>query len=224
MVKKIVSIFLLIVFVQTGLAGVIKESKTEVRFKGFGTFKSESIVKTSDLKRMENSTNEFKGKGFFTNMAAKLFMNSEDEAQITDLDKMQLIMIDHKKKEYQIMPLQMEFEDYESTTETYEEEEYDDPQTTQEQESDIRIIRQEFKVNDTNQEKTINDFPVRLYTIMWVTVWENINTGKQGTDSMFTKVWTTKQTDRIEKARKEEMNFSKSYMEKAGIPVSQEYY
>ncbi len=221
-------VLVLLMLMQSSLfAGIIKENKSRVEFIGFGKYTTHSNVKMTASKHLEESRNEFKGKGILGNIAAKLVLRPGHEAEIVDLDKKQIIKINHEKEEYQVIPLESYVEDYEPLEEEpYEAEE---PQPSEQQEdveaeSDIRIIRQVFEVNETGNEKTINDFPSREFTIKWVTEWENIRTGERGTDSLFSTVWTTRESERIKEARAEEQAYSRKYMESIGLSMDEEYY
>ena len=193
--------------------GVIKSTKSTVSFEGFGKLTTKTNVKIEGLVKREDSKNSFKGKGLMGSMMSKLFFKSGHEGTILDLNNMQQIKLNHADKEYSIQPVEKpdwgKFEDSEMEDQEQE--------TEQRDESKIRIIRTEFKVSNTDKTKEINDFNCGHYTVKFVTVWENTETGDQGTDSLFTNVWTTQETEDIKKAQKEEYEFAKKYMAKIGM-------
>jgi len=178
-----------VLFSSSLFSGVIKSTKSTVSSAGFGKLTTKTNVKIDGLFKREDSKNKFKGKGFMGGMMSKLFLKNDHEGSILDLENMQQIKLNHSDKEYTILPVEKpdwgKYEDGEM--EEHEQE------TEEREESKIRIIRTEFKVTDTGKTKEINNFKCRKYTVKFVTVWENTETGQQGTDSLFTNVWTTKE-------------------------------
>lgn len=206
----------LFLFLTIGIldAGVVKESKTAVTFKGFGKYSSQELAKIADLKKSEDKSSDFKGEGFLGKMTAKLILRPGKSAEITDLEAMKIFSLDHTKKEFTVRPIEkIEIGEESGEQETSEEQE-------EEGQSNIRIIRSEFKVKDTGEKKTINNFACKRYDIFWVTVWENIETKEQGTDSLFTMVWTTEAASALKKAQDEEMKFNLEYMKRLGVDMN----
>jgi len=207
-----------LMFVNQLFSQCFKKSKSEVKFNGFGKYTTIETQKITGDKKRTDSDNSFKGEGLTGRIAAKLFLKSGEEGEIIDLPEMTIYRMDHKKKEY----WESKIEKMEVTEMTQTE--ADEPAQEEEyaiEESDIRIIRSVFKVDDTGEKKKVNNFPSEKYTIMWVTEWENIHTSEKGTDSLFTIVWTTLPTNEMEKAQEEEMNFNKAYMESMGMEVDE---
>jgi hypothetical protein len=87
--------------------------------------------------------------------------------------------------------------------------------------STIKIIKNEFNVEDTGEESTINGFPVRKYLVHWLMEWEDTESGEKGSSRLETLVWTTPLSGELENAREEEFKFSKAYLEKIGLDVDQ---
>ncbi len=204
------------------MAGVIKESKTTVAFRGFGEFSTHSTVRISGDQKREDTEKDFKGEGFLGGITAKILMSAgKHSGEITRLDAMQMVSMNHEKKEYRVMPIKkLSSGDYTGGGET---DAGRDEQPSEEEERSVRIIRSEFKVSDTGERKNINDFPAQKYTILWLTEWENTDSGERGTDSLFTVVWTTKPTADMKAAQEEEMEFQKAYMEKIGLDMDAVY-
>lgn len=215
--------FILLFLVPPLLAGVIKENKSSVTFKGFGEFRTHSRVTIDKLTKLEDDQKSFKGRNFLGNITAKLILRPGHTGTLTDLQQMKAFELNHDKKEYRELPIEKLKLDQTEGGEAPEEQEMEYEQSDQDS-SDVRIIRQVFRVTDTGQEKNINNFPCNLFTILWVTEWENVNTMERGTDSLFTEVWTTKTTAEMEQARQQEMEFSRVYLEKIGIDLDQEQY
>jgi hypothetical protein len=124
--------------------------------------------------------------------------------------------LNHKKKEYRMRAI----EKIEAMTgdKDSKPERKDD---TSENTSSIRIIRSEFKVDDTGETKSIHDFACRKYVITWITEWENTETGQTGTDTLSTDVWTTPLTDDLQQAQDQEIQFSREYMKRQGFEVDE---
>ncbi|MHB2153985.1 hypothetical protein ACX8XN_06270 [Calditrichota bacterium GD2] len=217
-----ITVFLLMFAFQTLSAGVIRESKTTVKFKDFGEYTTHETVWLQSLKKHKESENDFKAQGMMGKMMSKFVFGDRKKGEIIDLEGMKVYDIFHDKKQYRVRPIEkLTFEESEEhyspdTEAEYEEDEY------KEEESSIKITRQVFKVVPTGKSKTINNFPCKEYQIFWVMEWENTETGEKGKDSLFTDVWATASNQNIEDAIKEEQEFQKTFMEKVGFPVGME--
>ena len=84
-------------------------------------------------------------------------------------------------------------------------------------ESDIRIIKSEFRVDDTGEAMDVNGFPTKKYVVSWIVDWENVRTGEKGTNKLETDVRTTPLTDAIVKAQEEEAKYFRGYMKAMGL-------
>jgi len=133
---------------------------------------------------------------------AKLILKSGEEGEIIDLPAMSILKMDHKKKEYEVFPI--EKIDINKSSNVSESENTSESKEEEKSKSDIRIIRSEFKVTDTGEEQKVNNFPCRKYNILWLTEWESINSEQKGTDSLSTDVWTTKTTTDLKQAQETE--------------------
>lgn len=212
--KKISILFVFLFFLGSQIfGGVVKKTKSEVTFKKFGTLTSVQVEKFSGDKKVTDSDNKFKGKGILGGLAAKALLKSGETGEIIDLPAMTIYRLDHKKKEYEAQPIK-KISNTEKTEEVTPEKESKEEEAS---ESDIKIIRSDFKVEETGESKVINQFPSKKFTVTWVTEWENLRTGQKGTDRLLTDVWTAPLTGAIEQARKEELNFSQEYMKRLGF-------
>lgn len=194
---------------------VVKKSKSEVTFRKFGTFNSVQTEKISPNKKLIESNSSFKGKGLLGKAAAKTVLKAGQSSQIIDLENLTIFDVNHKKKNYTakaITPLVSDENQDRADKAAGQEEEA---------ESNIRIIRSEFKVKKTGETKSINNFPTEKYTISWITEWENLETGQKGTDSLFTDVWTTPLTGELDSARSQEKSFSQAYMKALGFDLDE---
>jgi len=218
--KKLIIFLVAAVFLSGSVfAGVVKKTKSEVTFKGFGTYKSLQAEKIASDKKMTDSKNEFKGKGIVGSLSGKFLLKSGDIGEIVDLTQMTVCDIDHKKKEYRVRPLSVPKE-----TEPVAEGEEGKEETTareesEETQSDVRIIRSEFKVEGTDESKTINTFVSGKYVVTWVIEWENTKTGQKGTDRLLTDVWTTPLSGDFQKSQEAENQFTREYMKRLGWNV-----
>lgn len=209
--KKTLAVWsVLLMLVSPALAGVVKKTKSDVTFKVFGRFTSLQEERlTSEFKRVD-SKNEFKGQGFLGGLAGKTLLRPGDLGEIIDLPASALYGLDHKKKEYTVSRIKQ------LSAETGGEEAAGGEEAER-GESDIKITRNEFKVEDTGETSVINNFPVRKYAADWLTEWENVRSGEKGSTQLSSLVWTTELSDAIRQAEEEEMKFSREYMKKLGL-------
>jgi hypothetical protein len=194
--------------------GVVKKTKTEIEFKKFGSFSSVQTEMISGLKKAVESDNDFKGKGLMGKLAGKFALQSGREGRILDLPEMTVTEINHKKKRYTVQPIEsFSSEDTEDPAVAGEEE------PAEEEDSHIKIIRNEFTVDDTGENKTINGFDSRKFAITWIMEWENTETGEKGTTRLLTDVWTTPMAGDIQQAREIEQQFNQEHMQRIGLNI-----
>jgi len=211
--------FVAVVLILSGsifAGGVVKKTKSEVTFRGFGTFKSQQTEKISFEKKLTDSTNEFKGKGITGSLSGKFLLKSGQTGEIVDLTQMTIWDLDHKKKEYRIRSLTVPGGTESATEGKAETEETASENETEATENEIRIIKSELKVDQTGESRTINAFPSEKFVVSWVTEWENTRTGEKGTDRLITDVWTTPLSGDVQKSQEVENQFSKEYMQRLG--------
>ncbi len=198
--------------------GVIHESKTKVTFGDFGEYATHVTVWVQGLQQRKESVNEFKASGMMGEMIGRFMAKEKHKGEIIDLQGMKVYEIYHDRKQYREYPIEKI-----SSEEMAYEQEYapgDEEEEEESSESNVKIIRQVFKVVPTGKQKTINQFPCQEYQIFWVTEWENVETGEKGKDSLFTEVWATKAGSEAEKALQEEQQFQQKYLEKVGLEFS----
>lgn len=217
--KKAITIIVAVAIILTGqmYAGVVKKTKSVVNFTRFGKFTSVQNIKISGMKKAVDSDNSFKGKGIMGKLAGKVALKSGQTGEIVDLPGMLTYKLNHKKKEYRVEPIETySDEDYDSGAEADVEQ---NRQELEETENNIRIIRSEFKVDDTGEKKTINQFSSRRYDISWVVDWENVQTGQTGTNRLLATVWTTPFAGDVKDCYEQEIGFSREYMKRLGFDV-----
>ncbi len=197
---------LLTIAVSVSFAGAIRQVSNKIHFKGIGTYQIQSTFKTQNNIQLHDSQKDFKGSGFTGNMLAKFVLKPGHTARVINLDKSQVIDINHNRKAFRIKPLRKQ--SVNPLTDGDDEESGMNQDTESSNESDIKIIRNEFDVKKTGNSKTINGFPCNEYLITWVVEWQNINTQKSGIDSLSSHVWTTAVTSEMKAAEAEERSFA----------------
>jgi len=210
MKKYVVFLAALAVLAAPTFSGVVKKSRSEVTFKGFGKLTMTQSTRLVPQRQQVDSQNDFKGKGLLGGLAGKSVLRSGSFGEITDLPALTVTRLDHKKKEYTVSPIK-KFEE-EKAEEGAAEEKAEKPA-----ESDIRIIKSEFRVNDTGEAMDVNGFPTKKYVVSWIVDWENVRTGEKGTNKLETDVRTTPLTDAIVKTQEEEAKYFRGYMKAIGL-------
>lgn len=215
--KKTIILCIVVLFLAGQVfAGVIKKTNSKVTFKGFGTFTSIQTEKISSDKKRTDSENSFKGKGFLGGVAAKMVLRPGEIGEIINLEEMMIYQMDHKKKEYEVNQIAKMTEEREEEKEISEEELEEEISSR-----DIKIIRSEFKVEETGNQKVINQFPCKEYLMTWITEWEDLSSGEKGTDRLSTIIWTTPYVDEVKSAHEEEMKFSQEHMKRLSIDMDE---
>jgi hypothetical protein len=202
-------------------SGVYKKSETEVSFKGIGKYATKQVEKITANQKSVNDDAKFKGQGTM-GFAANFFIKDGKKGEIIDLNRLTITSLDHKKKEYTVRAIQpLEPAESEEESGPAAEETEEEPPSDEEnaEESNIRIIRQEFKVVETGKEEKINKFPCKQYIVYWITEWEYIDTGERGKDSLQTDVWSTMEEEIFQQAATEEAAFNQGYFKALGLDV-----
>ena len=210
MKKSIVLLTALAVLAGPAFSGVVKKSRSEVTFKGFGKLTLTQSTRLVPERQWVDSQSDFKGKGLLGGLAGKTVLRSGSFGEVTDLEALTVSRLDPRKKEYTVSPIKP-FEQ-EKTEEGAAEEKTEEPA-----ESDIRIIKSEFRVTDTGEAMDVNGFPTKKYAVSWIVDWENVRTGEKGTNSLETDVWATPVTDAIVKTQEEEAKYFRRYMKAVGL-------
>ncbi|MGB6034245.1 MAG: hypothetical protein WBG01_09525 [Bacteroidota bacterium] len=198
----------------TLFAGVMKESKSSVTFRGFGKLVTEETIYISGPMKRSDSEGEFDGEGIVGGFVGDLFMEEGNTGEIVDLKKLELTRINHEDEEYTVAPIKKL--DFSGLTKS-------DQSTDREQEekkSSVREIRSIFRITPTGERKRINDFNAEKYTLLMLREWENTTDGTRGIDSLFTTIWTTQLSAQQEKAIQEEQSFHLEYMKALGMETS----
>jgi hypothetical protein len=210
MKKRILVLGIAAAMVVPAFAGVVKKTQAEVVFKGFGKLAMTQSTKLVPEKQWTDTQSDFKGKGLLGGLAAKTVLRSGAYGEIIDLPALSVTRLNPKKMEYTVDPIK-KFEDDKGAAKGEEGKE------EKPAESDIKIIKSEFKVVDTGETADVNGFPTTKYVVTWTVDWENVRTGEKGTNSLQTDVLATPFSPAIVEARNEETKFSKGYMKALGL-------
>jgi hypothetical protein len=189
---------------------VVKKTKSEIAFKGFGRLTSVQTEWVTQTHRRSDMTNDFKGKGLLGGLAGKAMLRSGDMGEIVDLPAMTMTAIDHKRKEYTVSPIEpLDMEEASAAARPGAPGGAED--------SDIKITRNEFTVNDTGRTSIINGFETRQYVILWVMDWENVKTGEKGGTRLETESWNTPMSGALAEAQAVEAAFFEAHLKAMGL-------
>ncbi len=191
--------------------GVVRKSKSEITFQKFGTFTFTQEERMTDERRSADMESVFKGKGIISSLAGKALLRSGTFGEIVDLPQSTVTSIDHKKKQYEVRPIQP------MSRPTGRQGSGGKAAEDKTEESEIKIIRSEFTVKKTDETRTINQFACTKYLITWILEWENTKTGAKGTDRLTTDVWTAAMTSELNQSLKTHYGFYQAYMKKLGV-------
>jgi hypothetical protein len=212
MKKAFATVAVVLAAAALSFAGVVKTTRSEITFKKFGTFTSEQTEKLSADKRLADMDSSFKGQGLLGGVF-KAFFPTGRTGELVDLAGMTITTIDHRRKEYTVSSIEKFVTDRDQAVASQRQSE---PEA---QESDIRIVRSEFKVDDTGETKAVNGFDCKKFVARWTVDWENVKTGDKGTDRLETVLWTTP-VESLAAAQAEEAAFGAAYLKAMGLDVS----
>ena len=88
-----------------------------------------------------------------------------------------------------------------------------------EKDNDTKITKNEFTVKDTGQKKTINGWACHEYLLTWHVETENTKTHEKGKSVMTSDLWNTEDS-KLQKAREEELAYSKAYLKLMHLPTN----
>jgi hypothetical protein len=200
---------------------IVRTTKSEITFKKFGTFTSEQTEKLSGDKKLSDMNSSFKGQGILGGLF-KAFFPTGKTGELIDLGAKTITSIDHRRKEYTVTPIEKFVADRDAAMAQQKQQAAEEqPEAQAEaQESDIKIVRSEFKVEETGETKPINGFDCTKYLARWTIDWENVKTGDKGTDRLETALWTTP-AENLSAAWAEESSFGAAYLKAMGIDATQ---
>ncbi len=185
-------------------------------FAGIGAHEATAVEKYSGLRKREVSTTKFSGGGGLGSLLSKVAGDMGGDT-ITDIGRDAVWRLDHQKKTYTEQPIAL-------------------PQgsepgggvpggATQQEEQEggkptHRIVRNEVTVEETGETRRIGEFDCTRYVVTWVLETEDLETKERGESRMVTDLWTTPETGALRALRKEETEFSRAYLKKIGLDLS----
>ncbi len=206
----------LLIVAAASFGGVIKSQKSEITFKGFGSFATTVTEKLAADKMAQTSDSKFEGKGLMGSLVVKNLLPSGKTGQIVDLAAMTLTSLDVKRKTYKVEAIQKFAEDRRQMMEEGQKNEKEKSKEPA-QESEYKIIKSDFKVEASGETKTVNGFDCRKFTALWTVEWENTRTKDKGTDKLETVLWNTPLSGEFKGALAEEQAFYAAYMKAMGF-------
>ncbi len=221
--KKLLFIIMIFsIFTGLSIADVKKKTKSKVEFNKFGTYTIEVKAKISKtIKRTDSKTN-FKGKGIAGRLVGK-FIKKGNSGEILNLSELLRYSLNHKKKEYTVSPIEKIEWPVVAGGEKGNMDKNKQEGLEYKSNDQVKIIRSEFRVDDTGEKKKINKFPCQKFILLVLTEWEDTRTGQRGIDSLSTILWMTEFTDELNQAQEEEMEFTKAHLKAMGMDVDEMY-
>lgn len=206
----LISAVFLFMSASSAWADVTVESFTKFGgFKGNGASEGTTVSRTQGNKQWESSSIKFTGA--ILSWAA----GGSDQTTITRIDKGVVWVLDPKKMTY--------------TEEAITSFKPDDPAAREEnakneagEKPNVRVTKSEFTVKKTGLSETINSFPCEEYLVTWLIEIENLDTKAKTRNTMATNLWTTPETAAIKKLQAEESAFTKAYLKKIGMNLTQD--
>ena len=104
--KTLISAMIVLILAGPMLAGVVKKTKADVMFKGFGKFSLALSEKLTAELKWADMKSDFKGQGIAGGLASKTILRSGDTGEIIDLVQSTVARLDNKKKEYTVGPIE----------------------------------------------------------------------------------------------------------------------
>lgn len=178
--------------------------------KGIGANESTIVDRISGLRKREASAVKMTGSigKFFGGLVGDMSTDT-----ITDIDRDVVWSLDHKKKTYTEAPI---------TLPKMKEEEAAGERPGREEKPKVRVTRNEITVRETGEKKTINGFDTNHYVITWLLEAEDIESGAKSRNIMTTDLWNTPETAETRALQEEESAFSRAYMKKLGLDMTDE--
>ena len=210
-----VGAFISLAFFSTPLfADIIVERFTKSGgFSGMGASEGQSRESIKGLKKREDSTMKFTGKILGRLAGAK------KSSTIYRIDKDLIWDLDHSKKNYRERTVSIPQQETPPGSSGPQGDSSMAEQGKEEQ-PEVRIVKNEFKVKKTGEKKTINGYPCVQYIITWLIETENIETKERGRNLMTTELWNTPEDKTIKMLKKEEEAFNRAYLKKMGMEMS----
>ena len=177
---------------------------------GMGANDTTSTEYLQGLKRRDESNVKFTGSVLGALQRFKSGDKGSQSTSIMRVDQNLLYSLDTDAKTYSEQPLNQPRKQPQSGQGNGQQ---------QPQDQDTKITKNEFTVKATGGKKAINGFDTSEYLITWDVETENTKTGEQGKSLMTTDLWTA-QDAKLDKARAEELAYSKAYLKLMKLPTN----
>jgi len=177
-------------------------------FGGIGANEGTTTTLIKGLKKREKVNLKLTGSlgKFVTKMGGPMETDS-----ITDINKDVIWMLDHKKKTFTENKISIEMEKMKGQPSAQEE---------NKEKPKVKIIRNEFSVQETGEKKTINGYNCRKYLLVWLVETEDLKTKEHAKNTMTAELWNTELTKELNALEKEEMEYNQAYLKKLGLEMS----
>lgn len=186
-------------------------------FMGMGASDIKEKEFLQGKKKRTDSTSRFTG-----SFLGKLAGGDRTSCEIIRVDKGLVWDLDQPAATYTERPIKLATGDQEqdqASASTPAEESADQAQMNEEE---WRVVKNEAKLEDTGETKTINGFECRHYLLTWLVQAKNIKTGELRTNRMTGDFWNTPLRGPVKALQKEERTFNAAYLKELGLDMSPE--
>lgn len=193
-------------------ADVYKKTRSEVEFIGLGKMTSTADVYLKGNRQLSVTEQSFKGEGFIGKLVGKMFSGGQ-RGDLLNLDEKKMYTIQYEKKKYRVTDLTSLFDQDE--LDRKKEKAREEEETGEK--DDIEIIKNEIRVENLGQTRTIAGRTCKGTKIIWD--YEAINHTTDEHTAMQGEIvlWNAPEDAELKKMKAEEMQFSGKYMEVIGL-------
>ena len=179
---------------------------------GMGANDTTSTDYLQGLKKRDESTVKFTGSVLGALQRFKHGDKGSQSVNILRVDRNLLYELNPDDKTYTEHPLYQPPKEEKSTS-------TQSGGGNEKQENDTKVTKNEFTVKATGHKKSINGFDTSEYLITWDVETENTKTGEKGKSLMTTDLWTA-EDKKLDKAREEELAYSRAYLKLMKLPTN----
>lgn len=201
-----------------GFALPLRADVTVVRATKFGGFGGMGASKSQEKESIQGVKKRVESVTSFTGSFLSKVTGEKKMVNIIRVDKDLIWDIDVKGKSYTENPISLPKSEKSDASMRNNKGEGRDGEA--EEEPEVRIVKNEFKVKKTGKKKKINGFSCEEYVMTWLMVTENVKTKERNKNLMTTVLWNTPETSKTKVLAKEEKNFTLAYLKKLGLDMS----
>jgi len=216
--RGIAGLIAVLLFLVSNLATADVTVERFTRSGGFaGMGAGETVAKESiqGLKKRTESQHKFTGS------ILGRFGGNGQRTEIVRVDRDLVWDVDDQKKRYDERPIRMPSDESKTARQDKAPKQPSHENgKTQDSDDKIKVIRNEFKVKNTGESKTINGFPCTRTILTWNVETENTETGERSESVMTNDIWVTPSKGPVKTLMQEEMTFNQAYMKKLGLDLS----